>query len=54
MTASTITLSGLKALADQLEADAIAVREIQLRAELGDISPEQAAAELSERGIAIV
>jgi hypothetical protein len=50
---TTITINSIRGLADQLEADAKAVREILAQAEAGDISPEQAAATLKERGIAI-
>ena len=50
---TTLTINSIRGLADQLEADAKAVREILSQAEAGDISPEQAAAMLKERGIAI-
>ena len=50
---STITINQIKSLRDQLMADAAAVNDIMLRAERGDINPEQAEAELKERGIAI-
>ena len=51
---TTLTINSIRGLADQLEADAKAVREILAQAESGDISPEQAAALLKEQGIAII
>ena len=50
---STITISQIQALRDQLLADAHAVNSILHRAEAGHINPEQAEKELKERGIAI-
>ena len=50
----TLTISRIRALAEQLEADAARVREIIEQAEQGDISPEQAAKKLKEMGIAIL
>lgn len=53
MTAATITLGSLQALAEQLEADAARVREILEAAILGDLGPQDAVARLRELGIAI-
>lgn len=50
----SITTTNLRALADQLAADAAAVREILKLAEASEITPEQAAKLLRERGLAIV
>lgn len=50
----SITTTNLRALADQLAADAAAVREILELAEASEITPEQAATLLRERGLAIV
>ena len=54
MNTTTITINRLRGLAEQLEADAAKVRDILQRAELGDISPDEATAELKEQGIAIL
>lgn len=53
MTANTITIDRLRALAEQLESDAALVREIIREAEQGEISPDQAAKQLKNAGIAI-
>ena len=50
---SKLTIQGLKTLADQLQQDACAVYDIIRRAEDGEISPDEAEAELKEKGIAI-
>ena len=50
---SNITIQQIQSLRDQLLADAHAVNSILQRTERGDINPEQAEAELKERGIAI-
>jgi hypothetical protein len=54
MTANTITLGRIQALAEQLEADAAAVRRILAMAQDGDLSPAQAAQQLHNLGIAIL
>lgn len=51
---TTLTINSIRGLAEQLEADAKAVREILAQAEAGDIAPEQAADLLKEQGIAIL
>jgi plasmid stability protein len=49
-----ITIASIRALAEQLEADAAKVREILRQATEGEINPDQAAAALREQGIAII
>jgi hypothetical protein len=49
-----ITINKIRALAEQLEADAQATREILILAEEGEVSPDEAAAMLKDHGIAII
>ena len=49
-----ITINKIRALAEQLEADAQATREILILAEEGEVSPDEAAALLNDHGIAII
>ena len=53
MKTNTITIERIRALAEQLEADAAKVREILQQASEGKISPAAAAAALRQQGIAI-
>ena len=49
----TLTIENLRALAEQLESDARAVRKILDAAECSDITPAQAKSMLRKLGIAI-
>jgi hypothetical protein len=54
MNADTITIDRIRALADQLAADAEAVRKIERQAKCGDITPAQAVKLIRNAGLAII